>query len=270
MSKTIRGASLWLALGVVALILAVPQPSLAASDGEFFFPCGFSHRSMDDPIVFPRQPGASHMHDFVGNKSTDAFSTARSLSRHGTTCRVRKDRSAYWFPELIVNGKRQKPVKIQLYYRNGVSASPRPFPFGLKIVQGNHDAKSPQKSWSSREFWMCNGGGKHYSKPPNCSQELVMQVIFPQCWDGKHLDSRDHRSHMAYPRQGDCPKGHPVVVPRLQIQVKFDLHDAAKSRTKLSSGSIYGVHADFFNAWNKATLRRLIRTCIDQNDSCHF
>src|SRR5438128_12610277 len=37
--------------------------------------CAFSHRAPDDPIVFPGKPGLSHDHSFVGNESTDAFST---------------------------------------------------------------------------------------------------------------------------------------------------------------------------------------------------
>lgn len=269
MSAIARRASVVLA--VSSLVVGfLPHPSFAAESGEFFFPCGLSHRAMDDPIVFPGDPGAAHMHAFIGNTSTDAYSTATSLSKSRTTCRMKKDKSAYWVPELIVNGRRQKPVKIQLYYRNGVSASPRPFPFGLKVVQGNPDARSRQAGWSTREFWMCNGGGRHYSTPPNCGEELVMQVIFPQCWDGQHLDSPDHRSHMAYPRGGECPNSHGVVVPRLQLQVKFDIHHAARARTRLSSGSIYGVHADFFNAWDSTTLRRLIHDCLDRGTSCHL
>jgi hypothetical protein len=29
---------------------------------------------------------------------------------------------------------------------------------------------------------------------------LQLDVIFPDCWDGRHLDSPDHKSHMAYSR----------------------------------------------------------------------
>ena len=46
---------------------------------NFVSSCGFSHRGPDDPIVYPGQPGRSHDHSFVGNVSTNAFSTLGSL-----------------------------------------------------------------------------------------------------------------------------------------------------------------------------------------------
>jgi hypothetical protein len=39
---------------------------------------------------------------------------------------------------------------------------------------------------------------------PTCpgSSYLSAKITFPGCWDGKNLDSPDHRSHMAYPVRG--------------------------------------------------------------------
>ena len=42
---------------------------------RFVTRCTFSHRLADDPIVRPGQPGASHSHDFFGNRTTNANST---------------------------------------------------------------------------------------------------------------------------------------------------------------------------------------------------
>ena len=53
---------------------------------NFISTCRFSHRAPDDPIVFPGHPGFSHDHSFVGNTSTDAFSTLWSL--HGRPCPI--------------------------------------------------------------------------------------------------------------------------------------------------------------------------------------
>ncbi len=266
-----RRIALLLTIGLVALAAAAP-PALAAANGEFFFPCSVAHSSMDDPIVFPGVPDAAHMHDFVGNTSTDAYSTAGSLFAATTNCRLSKDKSAYWFPEVSRFGIPVAPAKIQAYYRNGVAATPKPFPFGLKMIQGDPEATSAQPGWSKREFWMCADAKVRSVTPPDCpTSQLVLQVIFPQCWDGAHLDVADHRSHMAYPVKGACPADHPVVVPRLQLQVKFDIHDAASAGgLSLSSGSIYGIHADFFNAWDPATLSSLIANCIAAGVTCHF
>ena len=41
--------------------------------------CSFSHRNNDDPVVFPRQPGRSHNHTYIGNRSVDADTTTASL-----------------------------------------------------------------------------------------------------------------------------------------------------------------------------------------------
>jgi Domain of unknown function (DUF1996) len=274
MRRLLLGISLALSLVVssAGLMVLGVTPASAAVNGEFFFPCPFSHRAMNDPIVYPGQPGASHMHDFFGNNSTNAFSTAKSLAAATTGCRVRKDKSAYWVPELYRYGVRVKPVKVQVYYRNRTTKAPRPFPFGFKLVQGNHMATSPQFDWTHREFWSCDAG-PHHVKPTNCPRGtyLILNIRFPQCWDGVHVDSANHHSHMAYPNgNGRCPRSHPVVLPMLLLEVQFNIHNGGKGGFQLSSGSIYGIHGDFFNAWNRRKLAGLIRTCIDQNVSCHL
>src|SRR5262245_51442339 len=81
----------------VTTVLAAPvvQPAQAASPG-WIVSCQYTHSLPDDPIVAFRQPGVSHMHDFIGAKTTDAFSTFSSLRAGGTTCMVPGDASAYW------------------------------------------------------------------------------------------------------------------------------------------------------------------------------
>src|SRR2546423_3174010 len=54
----------------------MPGPS---DVGSFRTVCKYSHMAPDDPIVFPGQSGASHLHVFWGNSLTDANSTAQSL-----------------------------------------------------------------------------------------------------------------------------------------------------------------------------------------------
>src|SRR5919197_133805 len=79
---------LLIVLPVVSL-LGLPAPAAAAGPpGQFVVRCPYSHSLMDDPIVFPGQPGASHMHDFFGNESVNAFSTMASMLAGQTTCRV--------------------------------------------------------------------------------------------------------------------------------------------------------------------------------------
>ena len=53
-------------------------------------------------------------------------------------------------------------------------------------------------------------------------------VIFPSCWDGKNLDSPDHRQHVAYAPgnsalAGDkCPTTHPIRIPQVMYEIMFD------------------------------------------------
>jgi hypothetical protein len=43
-----------------------------------------------------------------------------------------------------------------------------------------------------------------------------------RCWDGKNLDSPDHKSHMAYPTGNNCPSTHPVRVPQILYETAWD------------------------------------------------
>jgi hypothetical protein len=52
----------------------------------------------------------------------------------------------------------------------------------------------------------------------NCAQGIRAELFFPSCWNGKDVDSDDHKSHVAYPSMidgGDCPKDFPVRLPSL-------------------------------------------------------
>jgi hypothetical protein len=89
----------------------------------------------------------------------------------------------------------------------------------------------------------------------------VLVIRFPDCWNGEDLDATDHKSHMAYRVRGACPAGYPVRVPRLSLNVHYEL--PGTTGLTLASGSIYSSHADFFNAWNQAALARLVRTNLN-------
>src|SRR5258708_3236802 len=58
----------------------------------------------------------------------------------------------------------------------------------------------------------------------DCDVSLRAQIFFPSCWDGVNLDSADHKSHMAYPSQGDngdCPSSHPVQLIALFYEIWY-------------------------------------------------
>jgi len=237
---------------------------------NFVSACRFSHRAPDDPIVSPGQPGASHDHSFVGNRSTNAFSTLDSLLGAGTTCRRAGETAAYWMPTLLVAGKPVAPVGATIYYRRHSLDRVEPFPQGLKMVAGSAHAMSPQGRRIT--FWNCGAmaGIPPSSTVPTCpagrGSYLRLHVSFPDCWDGRSLDSADHASHMAYSMRGRCAASHPVAVPAIALIYRYPV--AGGPDVELSSGGQYSGHADFFNAWEKGALNHLVNSCLNALHHC--
>jgi hypothetical protein len=91
-------------------------------------------------------------------------------------------------------------------------------------------------------------------------------VNFPNCWNGKSLDSANHKSHMAYSVAGRCPASHPVAVPA--ITLVYSYLPPAPGTVMLSSGGQFSGHADFINSWNEQVLTRLVDTCLNEDAYC--
>ncbi|MFY1576873.1 DUF1996 domain-containing protein [Verrucosispora sp. WMMD703] len=234
---------------------------------EFPADCTYSHRLPDDPIVFPGLPGASHMHSFFGSTVTNAHTTLPDLVGSATTCNPRVDVSSYWVPTLYRDNVPVEPSIATFYYlgegvRPDVVAQTQPFPLGLRLVAGNARAAGPGDSIAR---WSCLHAGH---VPPskdfvNCPAGTMLEsyLDFPQCWNGRDLDSPDHKSHLAYPVNQACPASHPVHVPKLRQVLRYPVN-GDPSRLRLASGPGYTMHGDFFNAWPVEELARRVRDCI--------
>jgi hypothetical protein len=265
----------WLAFVVVALTAAVTAGSAAsAPSGAFFLlSCKFSHAAPNDPIVLPGLPGRSHDHLFVGNVSTNAYSTPASLASHRTTCSDTADRSGYWAPTLYVGGTLVKPLDATIYYRRLTDAPVQPFPPGLEMVAGNSHAVTPQDP--SVTQWYCGVLKSAFYGPlrrtisgiPSCAAptNLELQVNFPDCSDGK-ATSADHRSHMAYSVDGRCPASHPIPVPAISLIVRYPA--ITDTNVFLSSGGVFSGHADFMDAWKPKALNALVEGCLNHYAGC--
>jgi hypothetical protein len=255
-----------LAVGAAAAIAAVSGVGLSApaaqTSSQIFgiplvVPCVFSHRSHDDPIVYPKQKGRSHNHTFFGNRSADAHSTLASLrGKRATTCGLPTDASAYWTPTLYIGKRAVVPTHVVTTYTRRTSAPTKPFPAGLKMIVGDAGATSSQST--DHVYWTCVATPeRRWSTIPSCASTrrgLQLIVQFPDCWDGKRLDSSDHSIHMAYSSGGTCPGSHPVAVPTLALEITYPV-TGAKATT---SAGRFGAHADFFNAWDQATFTGLV------------
>ncbi|NUO42905.1 MAG: DUF1996 domain-containing protein [Streptomyces sp.] len=243
---------------------------------EFQANCSVTHTRPDDPIVYPQQPGSSHDHTFMGNTTTDAYSTTASLETGATTCKAPGDRSGYWMPTLY-NGDRQiLPVGPQvIYYKAGVTdyTSVRPFPKGLRFVVGSpmQSADEFRHHPGFVEGWECGDSFFNTEFPATCPDRADVQLNIrfqaPSCWDGRYLDTPDHKSHMAYPvvkpgtNDNICPADHPVALPMIEFKMAFPVN-GDMSKVRLASGAGHTFHYDFFNAWDSPTLKALVDHCL--------
>lgn len=247
-------------------VLSGPQGRVA----QFVVECDFSHAAFDDPIVFPGQEGASHLHVFFGNTTTDAHSTVDDLVAGDTTCDQHLDRASYWAPALIRDGVVQTPVKSVAYYRAGPDVpgtEVQPYPLGLRMIAGRAAATEPQPI--EVVAWSCGAGIVREAEPPACpdGRNLRLLVTFPDCWNGVDLDAPDHVSHVSYSSAGACPASHPVPVPQLQFSVEYPVTGPTDG-LELSSGGLLTGHADFYNAWDPARLEREVRNCLHRDVVC--
>lgn len=251
--------------------------------GAFRTRCFYSHVAYDDPLVFPNQPGASHLHTFFGNTSANAYSDVTKLETVGnSTCHGGiLNRSAYWVPSMIdASGNVVIPVAITAYYKTGYGGVPASqvsqLPAGLRMIAGNASATTPYSdSWSSPIHWTCiaewNGGlGITPGQPGihSCPQQggvfLAQQIKFPQCWNGQ-LDSWNHKDHLAYPN-GGCPASHPTAIPEITFNVLYQPRSDMAS-WRLSSDNYtgnqggYSSHADWVNGWNQTIVAQYRDDC---------
>jgi hypothetical protein len=267
--------------GVLAAAPAAHAAASGNNQGKFESVCFYSHSAVEDPIVYPNQPGLGHQHDFIGNPATNASTTtAAQLQAPGiaTNCMNTQDLAAYWAPTMLkdatpgVNGGLPTggtpihPSSVTVYYLSNGKNNTQPFPLGLHEIAGNAHATSA--SQENHVFWGCSTTFPTSPTAPNCpsSEELHVRVDFADCWDGVNLDSPSHITHVAYSTNGVCPTGYPVPVPELSILLKYP---NPGTNWLLSSGPSYTMHADFINAWIAAEMAKLTTECLDAGVKCN-
>jgi len=238
----------------------------------------------DDPIVYPGQPGRSHLHAFFGNTGVNANTTLESLTTTGnSTCNGGTvNRSGYWTPAVVDMRTNQavKPEFADVYYKTGyrgvLPAQVQPFPRGLRMIAGDPMNRSGNLFDSGYDFSCHNNPTIRGQSFVNCpvGDSMVQNVSFPQCWDGVNLDSPDHKSHMAYPR-GSCPASHPVPLPEISVHIYYPVTSTGQTANwRLSSDTYsgpagYSSHADWINGWNQSIMQSWVRNCDNAAMDCH-
>lgn len=208
--------------------------------------------------------------------------------------------SNYWTPQLYVKFKNNTfmPVPqvgdrddttggMTVYYLQRRGNDPNEklhaFPEGFRMLAGDPFARSFNNTSAAKAVsYACLGGPNlpETNNMPNfnCPGGLRAQIFFPACWNGKDVDTPDHKSHMSYPggqeyNTGACPPEFPVHMVSLFYEVLYDTAlfldqwDGDQHPFVFSQGDAtgYGYHGDFINGWDVPTLQRAVDECT--NDS---
>jgi Domain of unknown function (DUF1996)/Carbohydrate binding module (family 6) len=256
----------------------VPRPVPAGSVRvpEFNASCLYSHSHPDDPIVFPGMAGASHMHSFIGNDKTDAFSTTDTLlGNAGTSCHPLEDRSAYWIPTLYEHDQAIEPKDVVVYYGSRLidPSHTVPFPQGFRMIAGDAKLQAPTPAGSVNQFYCAGPGGEIGRSAdgnwPRCAPtaNLMFQLVFPDCWDGQHLDSPTHKAHVSYTYNGTCGGDFPVAIPSVSFLIAYPTSGSADG-FRLASGMASSMHGDVFAAWDNTAQGSRVKNCVVQNAKC--
>ncbi|KAF9048853.1 hypothetical protein BJ165DRAFT_1064232 [Panaeolus papilionaceus] len=242
-----------------------------------------------DPIV---NPGgiSGHAHAVVGGSNFGAsIDTAKLQASQCTSIPIKEDKSNYWYPQLYFQWKNGSfssvPGNPVIYYlfddKPGTTTA---FPRDFRMLAGNptlrtYDGTNPAQKAVDFLCLDFEHGTTHFDELPKqkCASGIRAQINFQSCWDGKNLDSPDHKSHVAYksggPDSGTCndPK-FPVTLPRIFMEVYIYTADFDKVRDQAMNPQQpyvyahgdptgYGYHADFFNGWDDGVLQRAVDGC---------
>ena len=216
-----------------------------------------------DPLVNPGSVPSPHLHQIVGGNSFNA-----SMDHAGghdlvagsscTSCTFSEDFSNYWTAVLYFrarNGTMRRVPQVQeemlsgnggitVYYIPQTQGKTEVTAFrpGFRMLAGDATLDGPGPSRKICHRCMPASGDNsnlNCASPdsqalPNkfCAGGIRSIITFPTCWDGKNLDSPDHKSHLAYAAgagandvgpTGTCPASHPVVIPQVMYEVRWDV-----------------------------------------------
>ncbi|MEU3774070.1 DUF1996 domain-containing protein [Streptomyces sp. NPDC032472] len=272
---------------------AEPPPGPDASAGTVTVDCGRNqegHYNEDNLVVSPGlRSGAHHTHAYVGNLSTDAFSTDASLAAAATGCRG-GDRSTYYWPVLRRpdragtqphehsaghgnSGEILQEAAVTVEFRGNPVGKVVPMPPFLRAVTGDAVAATARTEADVRARWGCSGSPERTTaRYPRCpaGDRLTRTLVFPSCWNGLDHDSANHRTHLAFPAaNGVCPQGS-FAVPQLRITLAYDVPPGAAVAVDSFPEQRHSPktdHAMFVNAMTEAQMAALV-DCLNQGRTC--
>ncbi|MEU3756232.1 DUF1996 domain-containing protein [Streptomyces olivoreticuli] len=272
-----------------------PAVGSGGSAGTFTSSCGRNengHFNSDNVIVTPGvSNGAHHTHDYVGNVSTNAFSSNASLAAAGTTC-TNGDLSTHYWPVLrLLDGKAApdahapggghdgnmgevlRPSSVTIQFRGSPVSKVSAMPRFLRVITG--DAKAfTSGPGNANASWSCTGFENRQLKDkyPICpgGSDVVRTLAFQSCWDGRSVDSANHRTHVAFAKaDGSCPRGFravPQLVQRITYAVPAGTPFAVDSFPEQLHKPVTD-HGDFINVMPDALMAKAV-SCVNGGRRC--
>jgi hypothetical protein len=178
---------------------------------------------------------------------------------------------------LKATGGIVRPASVLIQYRGNPTSKVVPMPKFLRALTG--DAKPTSRGpANARATWTCSGFTDRLSdKYPICPAGSQVQRVqdFPGCWDGKNIDSTNHRDHLAFAdaATGACKQGF-VAIPQLRITISYDIPRDVQAKGQFALDSFpeedhnpFSDHNDFINV-NSAQTMKKIATCINKGKTC--
>ena len=224
--------------------------------------------------MYPTSRAPRTTHTFMGNTTTNAATHHRLAAGRRHACKVPGDKSGYWMPTMYNGSQPFMPVgRRSSTTRRGVNdyTSVRPFPHrpALRGRQpGRHRRRVPAPG--PVEGWECGDSHLNFDFPATCPAggQLNIRMQAPSCWDGLHLDTPDHQSHMAYPVNGVCPPDHPVAVPMIEFKMAWPVSGDMSAGAACPADAATRSTTTSSTPGTPPTLAALVTHCINGGLQC--